>query len=99
MMSENLNEAFFEYVNYLIFMAAQLPWGYGSFALIMALGKIVDLKALSNELGYDDLCKIIKEELDAVEGTPSSDEDTWKSLLDKLIIILLNEMKTNTKPI
>ena len=92
-MSDELDEAFLDYMSYLVFMAAQLPWGYGSFALVKGLGKILELKALSAELGHDDLCARLKAELDAVEGTPSSEAETWTSLLDRIISILTEEMK------
>jgi len=92
-MSEELDEAFLDYVSYLVFMAAQLPWGYGSFALVKALGKVLEMKAMSTELGHDDLCAQLKAELDAVEGTPSSETETWTALLDRLITILTEQMK------
>ena len=92
-MSEELNEAFLDYMSYLVFMAAQLPWGYGSFALVKGLGKVLEIKALSMELGHDDLCARMKDELNAVEGTPSSETETWTALLDRLIVMLTEEMK------
>jgi hypothetical protein len=92
-MSDELNETFLDYMSYLVFMAAQLPWGYGSFALVKGLGKVLELKALSGELRHDDLCARLKAELDAVEGTPSSETETWNRLLDRLISILTEEMK------
>ncbi len=92
-MSEELNEAFLDYMSYLVFMAAQLPWGYGSFALVKGLGKVLEIKALSMELGHDDLCTRMKDELDVVEGTPSSETETWTALLDRLIVMLTEEMK------
>jgi len=92
-MSEELDEAFLDYVSYLVFMAAQLPWGYGNFALVKALGKVLEMKAMSTELGHDDLCARLKAELDAVEGTPSSETETWTALLDRLIAILTEQMK------
>ncbi len=92
-MSEELDEAFLDYMSYLVFMAAQLPWGYGSFALVKGLGKVLEVKALSAELGHDELCGRLKAELDAVEGTPSSETETWTALLDRLTSILTEEMK------
>jgi len=92
-MSEELNEAFFDYVNYLVFMAAQLPWGYGSFALVKALGKVLEIKGLSAEIGHGELCRRLKAELDAVDGTPSSETATWTALLDRLTSLLTEEMK------
>ena len=92
-MSEELDEVFLDYMSYLVFMAAQLPWGYGSFALVKGLGKVLELKALSGELGHDDLCARLKAELNDIEGTPSSETETWTGLLDRLTSILTEEMK------
>lgn len=92
-MSEELNEAFLDYISYLVFMAAQLPWGYGSFALVKGLRKVLEIKALSMELDHDDLCARMKDELDVVEGTPSSETETWMALIDRLTSILTEEMK------
>jgi hypothetical protein len=91
--SEELNNAFFDYINYLVFMAAQLPWGYGSFALVKALGKVLEMKRLSSEIGHDELCLKLKAELDAVNGTPSSETATWTDLLENLTSLLTEEMK------
>ena len=58
-MSEELNEAFLDYMSYLVFMAAQLPWGYGSFALVKGLGKVLELKAMSGELQWVEAADIL----------------------------------------
>jgi hypothetical protein len=34
-----LDEAFLDYLSYLAFMAAQLPWGFGPFSLVKAIDK------------------------------------------------------------
>ena len=90
-MSE-LDEAFLDYLSYLAFMAAQLPWGYGPFSLVKAIEKALALQELSDEIGLDDLCARLRTEFKSVEGTPSSDVETWGSFLERLTDIFTEEM-------
>lgn len=91
---DELNELFFDYISYLAFMARQLPWGYGSFALVKALEKVLKIQELSEEIGHDEFCDILKAELEAVRGTSSSDISTWEPFLDRLTTLFTQEMKS-----
>jgi hypothetical protein len=91
-MMNKLDEVFLDYLSYLAFMAAQLPWGYGPFSLIKAIDKILVLQELSDEIGFDNLCTKLREEFKMVEGTPSSDVDTWGGFLERVTDIITEEL-------
>jgi hypothetical protein len=87
-----LDESFLDYLSYLAFMAAQLPWGYGPFSLVKAIDKALTLQELSDEIGLDDLCTKLREEFKTVDGTPSSHVETWKKFLERITDIFTDEM-------
>lgn len=87
-----LDEAFLDYLSYLAFMAAQLPWGFGPFSLVKAIDKALALQELSDEIGLDDLCTKLREEFKTVEGTPSSQVETWEKFLERITDIFTEEM-------
>ena len=94
-----LNDLFFDYLSYLVFMARQIlgtSSSYGHFSLIKALEKILEIQTLSNELDYDEFCDRIRDEMKLVEETSSGDIETWEPFLDKLISIFIDEMKSTS---
>jgi hypothetical protein len=85
-----LNELFFDYVAYLIYMARQIltPGGYDHFALIKALEKVLEIQQMSGEIKGIEVFNDIRIELKTVESTSSSEYETWKPFLDKLVQII-----------
>jgi hypothetical protein len=85
-----LNELFFDYVAYLIYMARQIltPGGYDHFALIKALEKVLEIQQMSGEIKGIKVFNDIRIELKTVESASSSEYETWKPFLDKLVQII-----------
>lgn len=98
---EKLNELFFDYISYLVFMARQiLGHGsrYGHFSLIKALEKALELQRFSGEIGHDEFCERLRGELESVRGTSSGDLATWEPFLDRLTMLFTREMKNMQRP-
>lgn len=96
--NEELNELFFDYLSYLVFMARQIlghSSPYGHFALIKALEKVLEIQRASGEIGYDEFCERLRAELETVQGTSSGDLSTWEPFLDRLTVLFTQEMKKN----
>ena len=92
---QKLNELFFDYIAYLIFMARQIltPNGYDHFALIKALEKVLEIQQMSKEIENTEMYDQIRAELKSVQGTSSGDIKTWEPFLDKLVMIFTKNIK------
>ena len=87
---QKLNELFFDYIAYLIFMARQIltPNGYDHFALIKALEKVLEIQQISKEIENTEMYDQIRSELKSVQGIASSDYETWEPFLNRLVQII-----------
>lgn len=94
---EKLNQLFFDYTAYLVFMARQIiaPGTYGYFALVKALQKVLEIKDFSGEIADDDFYGKIRGELNSFGGASSAEVDKWRPLLDRLVILYVRKMKEN----
>lgn len=95
---EKLNQIFFDYVSYLVFMAKQIigPSAYGHFALVKALDKVLEIQKFSGEIKNNEFYDQLRSELKSVEGVSSSELDVWEPFLDRLIELFMQKVKTNS---
>jgi hypothetical protein len=96
MKKEKLNELFFDYICYLIFMSKQIlghRGPYGHFALLKALEKTLEFQVESSEIKNLELFDQIRSEFKTVKGVSSGDLDRWIPFMDKLIALTTKTMK------
>ena len=98
MMAENekVNEMFFDYVCYLVFMSKQISGHhgpYGHFALLKALEKLLDMQKESVEIKDVELYDQLRKEFETIQGVNSRDLDFWNPFMEKLIRLTTETMK------
>jgi len=87
-----LDELYIDYLSYLIFMAKQMPWGYGPFTLVKALEKTLELQQHSNEIQDTPLYIKLREEMAKTQGWASSEKENWTNFLTKVSGILVENL-------
>jgi len=87
-----LDELYLDYISYLIFMAKQMPWGYGPFTLIKALEKVLELQEHITEIRDILLYTKLREEMAKTQGWSSSEKENWTNFLTIVSEILIESL-------
>jgi hypothetical protein len=95
-MKMEFSEFLFDYTSYLVFMARQIIEDgstYGSFSLVKALERVLEIREILDNSMDDDFYVKVTEELEAMQGTSSSERERWTNFLDRLVKLYTARIK------
>jgi hypothetical protein len=90
------SEFLFDYTSYLVFMARQIiedGSNYGPFSLVKALERVLEIREILDNSMDDDFYNKVTEELEAMQGTSSSERERWTNFLDRLVKLYTARIK------